>query len=98
MDPGSQDMIRADHPHIKGAFFWDYCGIGILRIVGICVLLGAFPFSELTEYHSFHSTPDSRMNRMERMRFTQNRQNTHSFGNWREILRGHPRQLRLASG
>ena len=29
-----------------GAFFWDYSGIGILGIVGICVLLGAIPFSE----------------------------------------------------
>ena len=25
----------------KGAFFWDYSGIGILGIDGICVLLGA---------------------------------------------------------
>ena len=30
----------------KGAFFWDYSGIGILGIDGICVLLGAIPFSE----------------------------------------------------
>ena len=30
----------------KGAFLWDYSGIGILRIDGICVLLGAIPFSE----------------------------------------------------
>ena len=29
-----------------GAFFWDYSGIGILGIDGICVLLGAIPFSE----------------------------------------------------
>ena len=31
---------------IKGALFWDYSGIGILGIDGICVLLGAIPFSE----------------------------------------------------
>jgi len=31
----------------KGAFFWDYSGIGILAIDGICVLLVAIiPFSE----------------------------------------------------
>ena len=30
----------------KGAFFWDYSGIGILGIDGICVLLGIIPFSE----------------------------------------------------
>ena len=36
-------MPKAD---IKGAFFWDYSGIGILGIDGICVLLGAIPFSE----------------------------------------------------
>ena len=30
---------------IKGAFFWDYSGIGILGIYGICVILGAIPFS-----------------------------------------------------
>ena len=30
----------------KGAFFWDYSGIGILGIDGICVLLGAIPFLE----------------------------------------------------
>ena len=30
----------------KGAFFWDYSGIGIHRIDGICDLLGAIPFSE----------------------------------------------------
>ena len=81
-----------------GAFFWDYSGIGILGIDGICVLLGVIPFSELTEYHSVNSAPDSRMNRMEGMRFTQNRQNTRSLGIfWREILRGRPRRSRLAS-
>ena len=32
--------------HIKGAFFWDYIGIGILKMNGICVLLGAIPFSK----------------------------------------------------
>ena len=31
---------------IKGAFFWDYSGIGILGIDGICVLLGAIKLSE----------------------------------------------------
>ena len=30
----------------KGALFLDYSGIGILGIDGICVLLGAIPFSE----------------------------------------------------
>ena len=30
----------------KGSFFWDYSGIGILGIDGICVLLGAIPFLE----------------------------------------------------
>ena len=54
----------------KGAFFWDYSGIGILGIDGICVLLGAIPF---LEYHSVHSVPNSRMNRMEGMRFTRNK-------------------------
>ena len=33
-------------PYTYGAFFWDYSGIGILGIDGICVLLGAIPFSE----------------------------------------------------
>ena len=28
------------------SFIWDYSGIGILGIDGICVLLGAIPFSE----------------------------------------------------
>ena len=65
-----------------GAFFWNYSGIGILEIDDICVHLGTIPFSELTEYHSVHSAPDSKMNRMEGMRFTRNRQNTHSFGNF----------------
>ena len=32
--------------HTKGAFSWDYSGIGILGIDGICALLGAIPFSE----------------------------------------------------
>ena len=73
----------------QGAFFWIYSGIGILGIDGICVLLGAIPFSE---YHSVHSAPDSRMNRIDGIRFTQNRQNTHSFG---KMLSGNP--LRLLS-
>ena len=32
-----------DDTFTMGAFFWDYSGIGI---DGICVLLGAIPFSE----------------------------------------------------
>ena len=68
-------------------FFWDYSGIGILRIDGICVIFGAIPSSELTEYHSVHSAPDSRMNRMEGMWLTQNRQNMCSFG---KFLAGNP--------
>ena len=75
--------------YTKGMFFWDYSGIGILGIDGICVLLGAIPFSEWTECHSVHSAPDSRMNRsrMKGMRFTRNRQNTRSFGTF---LAGNP--------
>ena len=74
----------------KGAFFWDYSGIGILGIDGICVLLEAIPFSEWTEYHSVHSAPDStRMNRVEGTRFTRNTQNTCYFG---KILAGNPMQ------
>ena len=38
--------FRQNFAEIKGAFFWDYSGIGILGIDGICVLLGAIPFSE----------------------------------------------------
>ena len=39
--------IRLHVTVIKGAFFWNYSGIGILvGINGICVLLGAIPFSE----------------------------------------------------
>ena len=30
----------------KGALFWDYSGIGILGIDGICILLAIIPFSE----------------------------------------------------
>ena len=30
----------------KGTFVWDYSEIGKLGIDGICVLLGAIPFSE----------------------------------------------------
>ena len=30
----------------KSALFWDYSGIGILGIDGICVLLGGIPFTE----------------------------------------------------
>ena len=32
--------------YTNGTFFWDYSGIGIIGIDGICVLLGAVPFSE----------------------------------------------------
>ena len=35
-----------ENDEIKDAFFWDYSGIAILGIGGICVLLGAIPFSE----------------------------------------------------
>ena len=35
-----------DRIHFRGAFFWNYSGIGILGVDGICVLLGAIPFSE----------------------------------------------------
>ena len=39
--------LKVLHPfNLKGAFFWDYSGIGILGIDGICVLFGAIPFSE----------------------------------------------------
>ena len=41
--PTGMDMIHSD---TEGAFFWDYSGIGILGIDGICVLLGDVPFSE----------------------------------------------------
>ena len=71
----------------KGAFFWDYSGIGILGIDGIRVLLGAIPFSESTEYHSVHSASDSRINRMNGIRFTRNTQNKRSFG---KFLAGNP--------
>ena len=40
------DVLKMDTRLTKGAFFWDYSGIGILGIDGICVLLGAIPFSE----------------------------------------------------
>ena len=56
--------------YTEGAFFWEYSRIGLLGIDSICVLLGAIPFSELTEYHSVDSAPDSRMNRMEGMQLT----------------------------
>ena len=42
--------VSADTTHPEGisygAFFWDYSGIGILGIDGICILLGAIPFKE----------------------------------------------------
>ena len=34
------------YSHTKGAFFWDYSGIGILGIDGISVLFGAIPLSK----------------------------------------------------
>ena len=39
-------MLVKNLSRIKGASFWDYPGIGILGIDGICVLLGVIPFSE----------------------------------------------------
>ena len=45
----------------KGAFFWDYPGIGILGIDSDCVLLEHIPFLEWTECYSVHSAPNSRM-------------------------------------
>ena len=80
-------LHRQPNANTKGTFFWDYSGIGILGIDDICVLLGAIPFSEWTEYHSVHSALESRMNRMEGMRFTRNIQNTLSFG---KFLAGNP--------
>ena len=62
------------------AFFWDYSGIGILRIDGVRVLLGVLGFRNETEHYSVHSAPDSRMNRMNGIGFTRNTQNTRSFG------------------
>ena len=73
----------------QGAFFWAYSGIGILGIDGICILLGAIPFSERMEYHSVYSAPDSRMNRMKGIRLLgidRIRLLLRKF--WREILRG----------
>ena len=91
----SCDAVVIFLENIKNAFFWDYSGIGILGIDGICILLGAIPFSEWTEYHSVHSAPDSRMKGMKGIRFTRNRQNTCSFGKFlAEILRGRPRVCR----
>ena len=67
-------------------FFWDYSGIGILGIDGICVLLGAILFFGMNGMN-VHFGLNSRMNRMEGMRFTRNRQNTRSFG---KFLAGNP--------
>ena len=61
----------------RGAFLWDYSGIGILGKDGYRVLLEHIPFSEWTECYSVHSALNSRMNRI---RFTRNRQNVCSFG------------------
>ena len=69
---------------IKGAFFWDYSGIGILGVEGIPVLFGAIPFS----------APDSRVNRMNGIGFTRNRQNTRSFG---KFLGGNPTRPRSSA-
>ena len=54
LNEGSKSLcmtrVKATIQHVKGesksAFFWDYSGIGILGIDGICILLGAIPFSE----------------------------------------------------
>ena len=40
------DMNKDAYCFTLGAFFWDYSGIGILGMDGICVLMGALPFSE----------------------------------------------------
>ena len=45
----------------KGAFFWDYFVYSNSGIDSTCVLLGAIPIPEWTEYYSVHSAPDSRM-------------------------------------
>ena len=87
LDFSDLQHITARNILTKGAFFWDYSRMGLLGIDGICVLLGAIPFSEWTEYHSVHSAPDSRMNRMNRIQFTWNTQNTRSFG---KLLAGNP--------
>ena len=39
----------------KGTFFWDYSGIGILGIDGICVLLGAIFGMNGISFRSFYS-------------------------------------------
>ena len=49
--------------------------------------LGRYSVFGITEYHSVHSAPDGRLDRLEGMRFTQNRQNTRSFG---KFLAGNP--------
>ena len=78
---------------IRGTFFWDYSGIGILGIDGYCILLGHIPFSEWTECYSVHFAPNNRMNRI---RFTHNRQNVWFFGGYnfggKSCAAGHPRQ------
>ena len=40
----SKSGVGGETSNTKGAFFWDYFGIGILGIDGISVLLGAIPF------------------------------------------------------
>ena len=42
----STSTETASYPGTKGAFWGDYSRIRILGIDGICVLLGAVPFSE----------------------------------------------------
>ena len=43
---GMQREIISLIPESKGAFVWDYSGVGLFRIDGIRALLGAIPFSE----------------------------------------------------
>ena len=38
--------LTVDKTIFRVRSFWDYSGIGILGMDGICVLLGAIPFSE----------------------------------------------------
>ena len=73
----------------KGAFFWDYSRIGLLRIDGICVLLGGSFGRYLCSVFGMNgiSFRSFRMNRMKGIRFARKRQNTRSFG---KFLAGNP--------
>jgi len=75
----------------------NYSGIGILGIEGTCVLMGAIPFSERTEYHSVHSAPDSTMNRSEYGSMEIDRIRVLLGNFWGEILPGRPRVCRHSS-